>query len=457
MRIPFPVVRGAWRSVLLLAVALASLPVGSFGLARSWTLAPGEPWPELRAGDQVRLAPGGYEGPWEIAVPDVTVRADGAVLRGPAEGSSLILAAPGIAVHGLTVRDAGRVADLYAPDAAAWLLGCDGCVLDGLDARGVPAGVRIEGSEDVRIRNAQLVGGPDGPGVTAYQAPGLHLSALEVEGFLDGLYVERSDGTVVRQAQLHGAARYGLHLMFSAGVTIEDAVVEGGGVGSAVMYGRDARIVTSRFAGHEGPLAYGLLLHEMHGVEVDAVTLDGNTVGALIVSSPDVRIGDATIARSGTGLLVRRTPQGASSAVVVRDSRFTGNVGDVAVDDPDASVRLEGNAYDAASRLDLDRDGVADAPYLPTSTFALLATRTPDLSLFTFQPGVTLWERAEASVPGLRLASLHDPRPRPLARDGDPASRPGRVVAIVLIVAAATVAGAAGRPGRRQRLPRSPA
>lgn len=418
-------------------------------MANSWTLTPGDAWPDLAPGDDVTLAPGTYEGPWEIAVPNVTVRAAGATLRGPAEGSAVILAAPGIEVHDLRVRDAGTVADLYAPDAAVWLVDCDRCLVAGLDAAGVPAGLRIEASRDVRVTGARLSGAPEGPGVTAYQAPGLSLAGLEADGFLDGVYIERSDGATVQDAHIEGARRYGLHVMFSAGVTVQDATVRDGGVGSAVMYARDAVIRDATFAGHVGPLAYGLLVHEMHGAEIENVTLSGNTVGAMIVSSPDVTFRDATIRDAGTGLLVRRTPDAQSSAVTLSGNRFSGNVADVAVDDPDASVTLLGNAFDAATRLDLDGDGVADAPYLPTSSFALLTTRTPDLSLFAFQPGVTAWERAEATVPALRLATLNDPEPRALASAGTrPASPSGQALAAIIVVVAAFVGVTARRAGR---------
>ncbi|MDZ7706850.1 MAG: hypothetical protein U5J97_02945 [Trueperaceae bacterium] len=140
---------------------------------------------------------------------------------------------------------------------------------------------------------------------------------------------------------------------------------------------------------------------------------------------------------------MRRTPDATASAVRLRGNRFTGNVADVAVDDPDASVRLEGNAFDAASRLDRDGDGISDVPYLPTSSFALLTSRTPDLSLFALSPGVTLWEAAEASVPALRMATLHDPAPRPVARSGErPASAPG-IASSVLVVAIAAMIGVA--------------
>src|SRR6056297_2034553 len=413
-------------------------------------LRPGDPWPTLAAGDRVRLAPGRHAGPWEIDAADVRVDAGGAQLHGPGDGSALILAAPGIGVRGLAVRDAGSDPDLYAPHAAAWLVGCDGCTLTDLDAAGTPAGLRIEDSSDVRIVGARLRGAPGGPGVTAYRADRLMLDDVQVDGFLDGLYVERSDDVRIDGAFVDGARRYGLHVMFSAGLRVRDSVVRDGGVGSAVMYGRDALLERNRFEGHEGPLAYGLLVQEMAGTVVRGGALRGNTVGAPVVSASGVLVEDVEISGSGTGLLVRRTPDAATSAVRLHGNRFTGNVAGVAVDDPDASVRLEGNAFDAASPLDRDGDGISDVAYLPTSSFALLASRTPDLSLFALSPGVTLWQAAEASVPALRTATLNDPAPRLVAATGRRrASGPGVATSLAVVAIAAGIAAASALAGRR--------
>jgi nitrous oxidase accessory protein len=437
----------ALRRALALAALLAVVSAAS---AAVHELRPGDPWPALAPGDTVRLAPGSYSGPWEIDVAGVRVEAQGATLVGPAEGSALILTAPDVEVRGLAVRDAGAAFDLYAPDAAAWLLGCDRCRLTGLDSEGTPAGLRIESSRDVRIEGARLRGAPEGPGVTAYQADGLEIVDADVRGFLDGVYVERSDDVRIAASEVEGARRYGLHVMFGAGLEVTGTTVAGGGVGSAVMYGRDARLTGNRFAGHVGPLAYGLLLQEMDGAVVEDTALTGNTVGALVVSAPAVRIEGGTIAGAGPGLLVRRTPDADASAVRVRGVRFAGNVADVAVDDPEAAVTLRGNAYDAASPLDRDGDGVSDAPYLPTSSFALLSSREPDLSLFAGSPGVQLWAAAEATVPGLRMASLHDAAPRPVAAPDAGLDARGAVAALAtLTLALAAAARLAGLPRRR--------
>jgi nitrous oxidase accessory protein NosD len=43
-----------------------------------------------------------------------------------------------------------------------------------------------------------------------------------VAGFLDGAYLERADGSQVVGVTLSESVRYGLHVMFTAGVVLRD-------------------------------------------------------------------------------------------------------------------------------------------------------------------------------------------------------------------------------------------
>ncbi len=399
------------------------------------TLLPGQPVPPLSPGSELVLAPGVHRS-LEIQGQDITVRAaPGAVVDAGGKGHGLVVEGKRIRLTGLTVRNTGPNYDFYNPDSAVYFVNCQGCVLEGLRARGVVTAVRAEASPGLVVRGVRAVGNRQGPGITLYQCPRARVEQNRLDGFLDNLYVERSDGAVIRRNELVHSFRYGLHLMFSKDVEVDHNHAYRGRVGSAVMYGRRVYLHDNVFEDHVGPLAFGLLSQEQHESRFVRNVLRGNNVGILIVSAVDDLFEDNTIERNGFGVLVLREKNKVSSAARFTGNRFLANVYDLAVDDPKARVELEGNAYDRASRLDLDGDGIADIPYLPSSSYALLASRELDLSLFAFSPGVTLWEEAEKKVPGLRLMTLADPEPRILRVP------PGRPALLPLLIAGGVLLG----------------
>jgi nitrous oxidase accessory protein len=445
--------RGGCGPLVGLAVALVALQAaGAWAQAEtSHSVVPGGPWPELAAGDVVVLAPGRHEGPRTIDVPNVTLLGHGAVLDGGGVGDALTLRAAGVRIEGLTIEGVGDRADLYAPDAALALFGCHGCVIDGLRAEGVTTGVRLEASEDVRLIELDLEGDGRSPGVTAYETPGLRIDGGRFIGFLDGVYLERADGAVVAGALVSGSVRYGLHVMFSVGATLSNNRVVDGGVGSAVMYGRGSRVVTNRFEGHRGAMAFGLLLQQEGGAHVEANTFGHNALGALVVDTPGLALEGNRFEANGVGLLVQRagTPTEETTSMTVSGNVFSANAADLAVDDEEAALVLRGNAFDRAPPLDLDDDGVLDLPFVATSAFAGRAARQPDLTLLAHGPGVALWTRLEASVPGLRGAAFADPA----ARRFEPIPRPpgSGTAAAVLAVVLAGLGVALGLGGARRR------
>ncbi len=377
-------------------------------------LQPGQPLPPILPGEVVELAPGIHQGPWEIAIPGVTLRAaPGAVLDGGGAGSALVLSAPGIAVENLRVRNVGRESDFYAPDAAVWLVDCPDCAVRGLVAAGVTTGVRVEESPRARVEDCDLGGLGDAPGITLYRSPEALVRGNRVRGFLDGIYMEYTSGGKAIENVARASRRYGYHLMFSRGVEVARNRVEEGRVGSAVMYGAGAWVHDNLFRGHVGPLAFGLLVQEQNDSRFERNRVAGNTVGMLVVSSRgDVFTGNQ-IELNGFGVLVQRERDKGSSALVFERNRFLGNVYDLAVDDPEARVVMREGRYDRVPPIDLDHDGAADLPYVPSSSYALFTSRQPDLSLFALGPGMLLWERIEAWVPGLAFMTLADPHPHP--------------------------------------------
>jgi nitrous oxidase accessory protein NosD len=143
--------------------------------------------------------------------------------------------------------------------------------------------------------------------------------------------------------------------------------------------------------------------------------LEGNTIGALLVAAAGATLEGNALRGNGVGVLVDRAPVGSAAEATslrLHGQDFVGNAADLAVADEDAALQLHGNAFDRAPPLDLDGDGVIDLPFVATSAFAARAARQPDLMLLAFGPGIALWQRLEATVPGMRAATFADPTPR---------------------------------------------
>ncbi len=404
-------------------------------LAALLLIAPGEtPPPTPPPGSTIELLPGVHR-PFELSGEDLTLRArPGAVVDAGGKGHGVVVSGKRIRVEHLEVRNTGPNYDFYNPDSAVFAVECEDCVVDGLRAADVITAVRAEDSPGFVVRRVRAVGNRQGPGITLYQCPRSLVEENELDGFLDNLYMEHTDQSVVRRNRLLHSFRYGYHLMFSKDVEVYENVAERGRVGSAVMYGRRVHVYKNRFEGHVGPLAFGLLSQEQHESLFEDNLIRGNNVGILVVSAVKDLFRNNRVEQNGFGVLVLREKNKASSAAVFEKNLFLANVYDLAVDDPEARVTLRENAYDRASRLDLDGDGYSDVPYLPSSSYALLASRMLDLSLFAFSPGITLWEEAEKKVPGLRLATLADPRPKILTVPvGRPALLPLLLAGVALV------------------------
>jgi nitrous oxidase accessory protein len=164
------------------------------------------------------------------------------------------------------------------------------------------------------------------------------------------------------------------------------------------------------FAQEVGPLRYGLLLQEEWKATLKDNRFLKSTIGLLSLDSRETLLLGNRFEENGTALLFARdTDQNTLKATA---NTFVGNLQDVAVDDPRARVVLQGNAFDRAVPLPI--------PHLPSSSFALLSARQPDLSLLALSPGVLLWEAAEARVPGLRLLALADLEARPASPPATP-------------------------------------
>lgn len=356
---------------------------------------------------------GEVEGPLVLTTPGLVVEGEGAVLRGK-EGHTLSLLAPGIRVKGLKVVGAGPEEDFFEPHAAIYLKGCEACLLEGVEVEGAPTAVRVEDSPRARVRGLKARGLGPSPGVLVYRSPEAVVEASALTGYMDAVYVEYSPGMRIQGNLLEKNGRYGFHVMFSWEARVEANLSRENAVGNAVMHGAANLVAKNQLLDHKTPIGYGLLVQDERETRVEGNLILGNTLGLVLLDAKGVAVRANRFLENGTALRITR--ERGENAAEVGGNAFLGNLYDLLVDDPEAKARVVGNAYDRAPGLPV--------PHLPTSSFALLLARQPELSLFALSPGVVLWESAEAQVPGLRLLSLVDPEPRPLPKETKPSPAP---------------------------------
>mgnify|MGYP003878352445 CR=1 FL=1 len=356
---------------------------------------------------------GEVEGPLVLTTPGLVVEGEGAVLRGK-EGHTLSLLAPGIRVKGLKVVGAGPEEDFFEPHAAIYLKGCEACLLEGVEVEGAPTAVRVEDSPRARVRGLKARGMGPSPGVLVYRSPEAVVEASALTGYMDAVYVEYSPGMRIQGNLLEKNGRYGFHVMFSWEARVEANLSRENAVGNAVMHGAANLVAKNQLLDHKTPIGYGLLVQDERETRVEGNLILGNTLGLVLLDAKGVAVRANRFLENGTALRITR--ERGENAAEVGGNAFLGNLYDLLVDDPEAKARVVGNAYDRAPGLPV--------PHLPTSSFALLLARQPELSLFALSPGVVLWESAEAQVPGLRLLSLVDPEPRPLPKETKPSPAP---------------------------------
>jgi nitrous oxidase accessory protein len=216
---------------------------------------------------------GEVEGPLVLSTPGLVVEGEGAVLRGT-RWHTLSLLAPGIRVRGLEVVGAGKEEDFFEPDAAIYLKGCEGCLLEGVEVEGAPTAVRVEDSPKAEVRGLKARGLGRSPGVLVYRSPETAVEGSQLSGYMDAIYVEYSPGMRIRENLLEKNGRYGFHVMFSWEVRVEANLSRENAVGNAVMH-----------VDHKTPIGYGLLVQDERQSRVEANLFLGNTLGLVLLAS----------------------------------------------------------------------------------------------------------------------------------------------------------------------------
>ncbi len=420
------------RLTVTLLAALLCLP--GLAAAAEWRVVPGEQ--PLQAvldaavdGDVVRVASGVHAGNFVVGSSIVLVGEPGAVLDGQGRGRVLTLAAPGVEVRDLHLRNDG--ADMTAMDAALFVdRQATGSVIENnrIEARGF--GIWMDSVADLRVAGNRISGDTSlrsqdrGNGLHLYDVTGAEIIGNEVWETRDGIYIDISNHNRLIDNYLHGQ-RYGIHYMFSQHNEVRGNLTRNNRLGYALMQSRYLTVVGNRSVQDQN---YAFLLNFI----VDSELAENVALDTQRGVQPGVPDGHAISGAEGKALFIynslfndirdnlfARTEIGIHMTAGSEDNRFHGNafVGNqtqvkyVAIRQQEWSHEGRGNYWSDYLGWDLGNDGIGDTPYEPNDSMDRLIWTYPMAKILLNSPAVLVLRWVQREFPILRPPGVRDSHP----------------------------------------------
>ncbi len=378
-------------------------------------------------GATLRLAPGEHLGPITIRRPLTLAGPRSAVVRSDGRGTTIDVLADDVTLSGFTIHGSGDRPDLT--DAAVHVRG-DDVRVEGLRIVAALFGVAAERSRRVAVVGNEIVGDPATPvglrgdGVRLWETHDSRIEGNTLDHGRDVVVWYASNNRVIGNVVRDG--RYGTHLMYSDGTTIEDNRYAGNVVGVFIMYSRDVKVRRNLLA-YTSDLGMGLGAKDSGGLVVEDNRCVRNETGLYLDGSP-FRPEDANVFRGNRFELCE-------TAVVLHSSQVRNTFEDNAFRANREQVRVEGrgdalgvdwkrNYFDDYEGYDFDRDGLGDVPYESRSFSNRAIGKRPELAFFRGTPALGLLDMVGRVFPLFQPSPvLVDPSPRmapPAVGEGAP-------------------------------------
>lgn len=360
-------------------------------------------------GETIEIGPGVYREHVRIDKPVTLVGRGMPVIDGGGAGDIVEITAPDVTIRGFVIRNTGT--DLDKENAALRALAPRTTIensvfeniLFGIDMREAPGSI-IRGN---RIGGKKLDIARRGDGLRLWRSDRAIIENNVIHDGRDAI-LWYSTGVTVRGNTSYDC-RYGLHLMFSDDITIEENVFRGNSVGIYIMYSAGVEVHRNRLVRNRGPSGYGLGLKEADRYSVSENLVAGNRVGIYIDGSPFTDAKPAvftrnTIAHNDVGITFLPSAKGNE----LYTNNFIDNIDQVAVagrGNLDANRFWKGdggNFWSDYTGYDQNRDGIGDFVHESYTLFENMMDKQPRLRLFLFSPAQQAVEFVGRAMPAVR-------------------------------------------------------
>ncbi len=246
-------------------------------------------------GDTLRLGAGTYAGTFETTTPIVLLGrpaadpggAPATILDGGGTGTILTLRGGAFHVADLVLRHGGS--SILKEDAGLHIASAPRSTLERLRIDDALHGIYLERAEGSIVRDVRFRGkagrvseSDNGNAIHLWYSPGVLVERCDVTGHRDGMYISFCKNVTVRDSRMHRNDRYGLHYMYSDSNTVENCRFEENVAGAAIMFSHRLRVTGNRFRDNSDPRAYGLLLRDCNDGRFEHNEFEGNTIAIFL-------------------------------------------------------------------------------------------------------------------------------------------------------------------------------
>jgi nitrous oxidase accessory protein len=367
------------------------------------------------AGGTLRLAPGDYAGPATLAKPLTLDGAGKARLIGSGHGSVLAVKTSGATVRGLAVSGSGDSHD--SVDAGIHVVGDDNRIEDNA-LTDVLFGIHLQGGNRNRVARNRVVGkdlpqAQRGDAVRLWNGRHNRIEDNRFTRARDLTFTNSPDNRIAGNVFIDG--RYGMHVIFSPRLLIENNRLEHTGTGIVVLYSPDVKVRGNRVAHALTAGGGGIVFKESSDALVENNEILHCSVG-LQVDAPPQSLGALT-ARGNRFAhnIVGAFFYGEAGGHRFENNRFENNLTPIGVSAPgvgSANV-WQGNYWSDYQGFDRDGDGVGDTPHELWLFADRIWMETPKAAFFRESPVLELLDFLERLAPfSTPHLVLRDPAPQ---------------------------------------------
>lgn len=373
------------------------------------------------SGDTIRVEQGVYEEYGLEVRKKLTLLGSGkAVIDGKNQGELLSIFADSCLIRGLVFKNVGT--SFIKDQAAIRLVQCRGVIVENNTLEATFFGIYLQGTNNCTVRNNRIIGESEneaeaGNAIHIWKGKNAIVQDNYVTGHRDGIYFEFVDDSRITGNVSEFNLRYGLHFMFSNRDLYKGNVFRSNGVGVAVMFSNNIRMIDNTFDHNWGGASYGLLLKEISDGEMAYNRFTENTKGIYAEGANRLNIHHNDFIQNGWALDI----QGNCIDNVIEKNNFIANTFEVATNSRYNRNTYAGNYWSQYRGADLDRNGIGDVPHRPVSLHSLIIRKIPAASILLHSFLVDVMEYTERLIPSLIPEDLADDSPsmKPITNDRD--------------------------------------